>query len=509
MLSEYTVARESPSSTVRVEWRRRQGNPNEGWTWEEWRPLGAHLELREYDRFQLRWEGPEAATLEVEGLEPIIAGQILEWDQSQALWFPGTYAMAVRFRDKILWEGRIEVKPQRPGYASFPEHMIADLESWIPGLCREYQEGVLAHADGPTSLADTDLDRAMAYLDALTRVLALPEGEFRRRPGPPSLTFDTTDHRVLLGQLQWLVQFLGTRLGALESAAVSSGEVAQRRRRLRALYYRALRLLAHPVWDAVDLAWPHPLRLTQRGERRSRYRQAHTAFMELRHGLGPPQRHGTHLIRMRPTSQIYELWVLHQLVRLLSEQGWKLQEEPNWVRFGRRIGLHDPVPLASRFRWTQGPWTLFLDYDRPLPDQSSRAEDTDGLWMSGQHNRPDFLLTYWRNDRQAPVALILEVKYQPRQRLWPAEPIRASARGQLSQYWSALMYRKQHLDPPVICIIPEQKEIVWRADTHPDIEFVAMTPRPEPVRWRDVMVERLQRPLSVSQEEGGYRPQHV
>ncbi|MBX5467281.1 MAG: hypothetical protein K6U14_07285 [Firmicutes bacterium] len=508
MSSEYAVRHESTPPAIRVEWRRRQGNPTEGWTWGEWRPVPAHLELREYDRFQLRWEGPEAATLVVEGLDPVPAGQMLEWDQPKALWFPGSYAVAVRLRDHVLWEGRIEVKPQRPHYASFPEHMIAELESWVPGLCREYQEGVLAHADWSAPMADADLNRAAAYLDALTRVLIWPEGEFRRRPGPPSLTFNTRDHRVLRDQLRWLARFLGARLRAVEAAPLALAGLDERRQRLRALHHRALRLLEHPVWDTVEPAEGSPSRLTQRGARRRRYRRAQAAFQELRRGLGPPERRGPHLTRMRPTSQIYELWVLRQLVQLLAEQGWKLQEEPTWVRLGRRMGLHDPVPLASRFRWTQGPWTLLLDYDRPLPDQGSRAEETDGLWMSGQHNRPDFLLTYWRGDLPAPLALIMEVKYQPRQRLWPDEPTGPSARGQLSQYWSALMYRTRHLDPPVICIIPEQPEVVWRADTHPDIEFVAVTPRPDAVHWREVMADRLRRALEVTQE-GGPRPQHV
>lgn len=487
MLSENAI---NPTFSVTVQWRKRIRRQPDDWT--SWQNFSRGLVLKEYDKFEIGWSGPKGSVLSVEGLDPLYDRQPLKWVGDGALWFPGAYRISVRFNDGDLWTGRIEVTSQRASYRTFAPRMIETVEAWIPGITQEPEHGILSHGINQLGSPNADIAKVAACVACIRNVLNHPEVEFVLRGTRPTANVNTMDNRMVLKGLLWLQRYVNQRIRALRaSPSTSYLSLNHRVQMLATCNLQIERLLRHPLWDWVDAPRTGD-QLTQRGYRRRPYRRVVESLAELYNGPRGDVASSDELTRVRPTPEIFELWVLRHLVQTLGELGWVCVTAPPWVLHGRHFGMADPVNLSnSRWVFEYEGTRLTLDYDRTLPDNRHVAQLTDGLWMSGQHTRPDFLLLREKRGRSTQVSVI-EAKYRPRHMVWPDNNGRAnSSKGQLQQYWSGLMLSEQHLDPPVLCVIPESEEPTWRADYTPDIEFVTMNPGLEDGSWKDHLTSRL------------------
>lgn len=460
--------------------------------WTDWKLCANVLRLREYDHFALRLDTSLGARLIVEGLPVIHPGETFEWTKEGALWFPGEYrASVVATPDgQELWSGRIKVQPQHESF-TFAEQIMEEVEGWIKGISRDPSLGIVSHATNATDPQSADLSWARICLIAIERILTHPEGEFTPIIGRPCFGCNTPDNRAVRKALITIRLSLASRL-SIQRSAFPNQESALIRE-LDDLYRWARRLEAHPLWDNVDPPSAHD-RMTQRGQRRRAYRLLQEAFSRW-HTAPRAVPEGCEITRVRPTPELFELWVLKHLLENLAQLGWRLKESPAWYTIGRRMGLVDPMGLReSRFVLTRDQRTLTLHYDKALPTNGAMA--SDGIWMSGPHNRPDFILQY-DDGRVPPLIMIIEAKYRRRHPKWTdiAEP--SSVMTQLNQYWSSLMYHGQHLDPPVLCVLPELEELIWRPAGYADIEFLAMNPTSSELPWSEHLRARLEQPLTT------------
>lgn len=495
MLSEQTI---NPTSSVAIHWRKRSHQPDD---WTPWQPFTQQIVLKEYDKFEIRWSGPTGAILSVEGLEPLYDQKPLKWVGDGALWFPGTYRISIRLNDVDLWLSRIEVTSQRASYRTFAPRMIETVEAWIPGITQESVRGVLSHSMTRPGSPNTDIAKVGTCVVCIRNVLSHPEIEFVLHNAKPKANANTRDNRTVLKGVLWLQGYVNERIRTLRAMPSSDAHLNNRIQMLTTCRYQIDRLLRHPLWDLVDAPRSGD-KLTQRGYRRRPYRRVIESLAELYYGPRGDAIFSEELTRVRPTPEIFELWVLRNVIQTVRELGWRPVSAPPWGRHSRQFGISDPLNLSnSRWIFDHESARLTLHYDRPLPDNIRAAESADGLWMSGQHNRPDFILLHEKPGR-LPRVSVIEAKYRPRHMVWPDNNTRTdSSKGQLQQYWSGLMLGKAHLDPPVVCVIPENKEPTWRADKTPDIEFVTMNPGLEEASWKEYLTSRLPIP---SLEEDSY-----
>lgn len=481
---------------ISVKYRRRTGTPKSP-QWGQWAPVESVITLREYDRFAVAWEGPSDSRLIIEGQDPISPWETFIWDEfGSPLWFPGEYRIVVEREENVLWSGRLVIEPQNKSTALHAPKMMELLESWVPGITYDPDNGILFRSSLRNDVLRAHFKNIKGFLHEVKTIIMAPALEFQFVHGVVSAHVNTRDNRAVLRALQWVEQITAAQWRML--GLLTPGNDAYRHRATWAhLHRQASALLAVPMWDQVDKPSSSD-RLTQRGWRRSKYRNAMQRFHAIRSAFAIPDKpiSGGDLTRVRPTPEIFEIWVLYYIRTALLADGWSLVEEPEWVHFGRRRFYFEGVPLKeSRFVLDRGPWTLFIDYDRPLPSQGDHAEQTDGLWMSGPHNRPDFILEY-RHTTGDVKHLIIEAKYRPRRNIWPDDPTQSSqAKGQLQQYQSSMMRNYRHVDPPILCLLPENDQPTWRPTKFNDIEFLVMAPDDTQPKGLQHLSLRLRQPI--------------
>ncbi|OLZ17891.1 hypothetical protein BFX06_12165 [Sulfobacillus thermosulfidooxidans] len=446
--------------------------------WGPWEEISSEgVKLYEYEKFRLELKGPKGFILHVDGLDEMESDEIFEWSQSGALWFPGVYQMKVKNSSgEVQWLSRLQVNT-RQKFQQFGPFMMETLEQWIAGVTVDPEVGILAHSSSNLQLANREVKTIEDMLMAARRLILMSDYRFLWEKRRLSYTNNISDNQLVLHILRWLQQFITMRQLVLSKYIKTYTTFMDQFIQLTRCQEELTWILNQSFWDDISVdSGVHSF--TGRALHLKHYHTIAKGFAFLQHNRSWAS-HSSSMAameRVRATPKIFELWLLYHLLKIFQQNKWILAEAPFWYKFGRKFGLVDPVPLEnSQFKLKKEQWMLSLAFDTELPHIGD-DKDQDGLWMSGPHNRPDFLLTFKRN-QQITKALVIEAKYRPFFWVWDSKnPKTHDTMYQLLQYNSSLMCDRHHLDPMVICALPELQEPLFRPTKYSDITFIRTSP---------------------------------
>ncbi len=470
--------------------------------WDFWQPIREpKVALYEYEKFCLKWEGPVEARLYVDGLEPLGCAQEFRWEAKGSLWLAGEYQMSLRGAEEELWTCRLKIDTRR-SFTDVATCMLGDLEAWVQGVTLEKENGVWTHDLYAPALNTPLVESIQEVLRAIASVLRTPELEFGLCQGAAYATANSRDNRAVFKALQDLSRILQRQHEALALATPrSSSQVAAMAATIAARRREVNALLHHPLWEEISLpsASDH---LTGKARHAKSYARVGKGLAEVRRHLQEQKSpNEAPLVQVRSSPIIFELWVLMMVIEIYQQEGFTVQQFPEWYqRTGRQRRAEVLSVSPSRFVMGKTAWTIVIDYDRALP-QVGDLKTEEGLWMSGPHNRPDFLLQF-RHGSQVFRQVVIDAKYRPPDQVWNTEhKARGSSIDQLQQYWSGLMCGYDTVHPSVLCVLPVMKEAMNRPSSYSDVTLL----RTDPLHRDEVLQEDFARlllaPLRAYQQE--------
>ncbi len=500
------VPPQMPPARVRVAAPLRNRAQHE-WPLRDW-PAGP-VEIPEGRQcFVIEWSGPAGSQLSVDGWDGAVSARFTVGTLNHPQWFPGTYAVTITLAGQVIWRGTFHVKePQAK--TQMAERLLEQVNKFVPGLSQPgFSLGIAIPGTIPAGGGYEDWAAYRRALASLRNIVANPLMDFQfdlsgETPGP-TLTENIPENRWVahiarrMGRRLLLARQLAdqtvAQLDALKETAVSRPDAEELAKNLAsaARHRETVTQLTRTSIRTVPRKWSPagPMAPPSRARYARDYRQLGRSWRRLR--VSPAQGASSPMARSRPTSELYELWLLAELLRVTVSQGWNIQEAPSWYRWG---ALTQPaVTMRSRFKFVQGDETLDLWYDRPFA-MTSNALDTGAahdVWLSAGHNRPDFVLIH-RPKSRIPRAAVVEAKYRPRHTIWnPADPA-STCWSQLQNYGAALRWHASYLHPTVLCLVPILEVEEDKPDPADDIWLVRADPLDLAAAHRQVLRREIAR----------------
>lgn len=441
-------------------------------------------------RFLIVWQGPARCRLHIDGWDQAVppSQPTLIGAEQRDTWFPGEYAISIREETgdpkeapgaaaDELWRCLFIVRPSTQ-YYGMPEKLLELVDAFAPGLSRPFPGSGVAVGSLPNQGSPVMSPEDYARLArALWRIAANPLADFVFPPDAaspePVLTQDIPENRWAASLarraargLEHTRHIAASNVDLLKSQASPASHPKTHPQALQHLQ-QAERQLAdvQQLTQQLKAVLPHrpsaphvPAAIPPGRARHVReYRQLWRTSRTFRRQATPKAAPG--LMHTRGTPELYELWVLAEVVATALGAGWELASAPRW--YGHGWPAYPSITAGSQFHFRRAGRHLQVTYDGSL----SVVGNPDGLWMAGGHNRPDLcLLMEGAEQPSTPAALILEAKFRPMTNIWRPESPFDTPWPQLTQYSAGLKWGDKSLNPRVLCALPTLEDLTWVPD---------------------------------------------